>query len=543
MRFERLEPAPREDELPEALPSPFDEGPPHPLAARAAALLVRALTESEPNPREGKMWGVLVARAPDGVVGWLRAFSGQLDGRWQAFGAAPPIFDVVAREGIEGPGAARVAAMVALREAVATEPDAVAARARSSALEVVHAEARAQLAARHAQARAARQAARVSATAAEADALDAESRAQKAERRRVLQEQAEARAEALVPVEAHEARLRGLDAERQAECAALMRALLDTYVLHNVLGETSTLRALFAPLEPPSGAGDCAAPKLLNAARAQGLRPLALTELWWGPPPPGGGRVHGRFYPACRSKCGPLLPFLLRGQAVADPRPVVRSAPDGLQLAYADPWIWVVDKPAGLLSVPGRGPARADCVEARVRAAVPEATGPLLVHRLDEDTSGLLLVALDAATHRALQRQFLDRSVQKTYVAWVHGRVQGGAGTIDLALRPDYDDRPRQVHDPHGGRPATTHWRVLAQDTDRTLVELRPVTGRTHQLRVHAAHPLGLNAPIVGDRLYGDAGPRLLLHAAVVEFTHPVSGARVRLESPAPFAAGHRNFG
>ena len=205
---------------------------------------------------------------------------------------------------------------------------------------------------------------------------------------------------------------------------------------------------------------------------------------------------------------------------------------------YADPWIWVVDKPAGLLSVPGRGPARADCVEARVRAAMPEATGPLLVHRLDEDTSGLLLVALDSSTHRALQRQFLDRTVQKTYVAWVHGRVQGSAGTLDLALRPDYEDRPRQVHDARGGRPATTHWRVLAQENDRTLVELRPITGRTHQLRVHAAHPLGLNAPIIGDRLYGHAGPRLLLHAAVLEFTHPVTGTRLRIESPAGFAGG-----
>ena len=264
--------------------------------------------------------------------------------------------------------------------------------------------------------------------------------------------------------------------------------------------------------------------------------------MWWGAPPLTGGRHAGAFYPACRGKCGPLLPFMLEGLPhEADP---VFGAdaigPDQPRVVFEDAWIVVVDKPCGLLSVPGRGGALRDCVQARLRARYPAATGPLVVHRLDLDTSGLLIAARDHATHAAIQAQFARREVSKRYVAWLDGDIAADAGRIDLPLRGDLDDRPRQIVDRDHGLAAITTYEVLARAGGRTRVALTPTTGRTHQLRVHAAHPDGLGAPIVGDRLYGRAaGPggdgRLLLHAAHVRLVHPHTGAPLAVDCPAPF--------
>ncbi|HLL51993.1 MAG TPA: RluA family pseudouridine synthase, partial [Myxococcaceae bacterium] len=257
----------------------------------------------------------------------------------------------------------------------------------------------------------------------------------------------------------------------------------------------------------------------------------------WGAPPLGGGRVAGAYYAACKDKCGPLLPYMLDGLRVSPPRTFAppEVAADGLSIVCEDAWLVVVDKPCGLLSVPGRDEAVTDSVLARLRARYPQATGPLLVHRLDLDTSGLLVAALDSQTHAELQRQFLRREVRKRYVAWVDGPVQGEQGTIDFPMRVDLDDRPRQIHDPVHGKPAVTQWRVLGRSGSRTRVAFFPLTGRTHQLRVHAAHRLGLGAPIVGDRLYGREEGRLQLHAEALSFRHPRTGEPVSFERPAPF--------
>ncbi|HVV82851.1 MAG TPA: RluA family pseudouridine synthase, partial [Kofleriaceae bacterium] len=312
------------------------------------------------------------------------------------------------------------------------------------------------------------------------------------------------------------------------------------YVVTSARGHRRMLVELFAPIAPPGGAGDCAAPKLLAHALARGLRPIALAELWWGAPPFSGARHHGAFYPACRGKCGPILPHQLDGLD-ADVAPVFGAAPvadDEPRTIFEDAHLLVVAKPCGLLSVPGRSGLLRDSVQSRLRRRLPDATGPLVVHRLDLDTSGLLLAAKDLATHAALQRQFARRELRKRYVAWLAGEVRGDRGTIELALRPDLDDRPRQLHDPVHGKAAVTDWQVVARAADRTRVAFTPHTGRTHQLRLHAAHELGLAAPIVGDRLYGtDAAdePRLLLHAEALGFTHPHTGAAIELTLPAPF--------
>jgi tRNA pseudouridine32 synthase/23S rRNA pseudouridine746 synthase len=228
---------------------------------------------------------------------------------------------------------------------------------------------------------------------------------------------------------------------------------------------------------------------------------------------------------------------MLEGLRLTPPRAFAPPdvAAHALPIVFEDAWLVVVDKPCGLLSVPGKDASVTDSVLARLRARYPHATGPLLVHRLDLDTSGLLVAALDAETFADLQRQFAEREVRKRYVAWLDGLVQGERGTIDFPIRVDLDDRPRQIHDPVHGKPAVTEWQVLERRGTRTRVALFPLTGRTHQLRVHAAHPLGLGAPIVGDRLYGHEEARLHLHAEALTFRHPRQGHPVSFERPAPF--------
>lgn len=208
-----------------------------------------------------------------------------------------------------------------------------------------------------------------------------------------------------------------------------------------------------------------------------------------------------------------------------------------LTILHREDTFAVVDKPAGLLSCPGRGAANQDSVQLRVPVVFPHASGSILVHRLDQATSGVLLVALDAPTHRALRRQFEDRATGKVYVAVLVGDVRDDEGTLRLPFRLDVDNRPHQVHDPVHGKLGVTHWRVTARGNGRTRVEFRPETGRTHQLRVHAAHALGLGCPIAGDRLYGDgaSAPRLMLHAWKLAFDHPVTGKRVEFTAPLPF--------
>jgi tRNA pseudouridine32 synthase/23S rRNA pseudouridine746 synthase len=552
-----FEPQPVPRDVPEVFPSPFDELGPHELARRAAEAVQAEFragfiapgipTATLDGPEGGKMFGVLVVQQPDGRLGFLRSFSGMLGGRWEVPGFVPPLFDREARAQVEPAGEAVVKELLARAEALRTSPELVALQSAHEAQVARHTEERTTLHARHEARKRRRHAWRAELAASDTlseagkrealHALDQESRGDKAERRR-LEATHEEQRRALEPRRARlERRLRALERLRWIVCRALMRRLHDTYGVPNARGERRLLRALFAPGEPPSGAADCAAPKLLAQAFTHGLRPLALAEFWWGAPPPAGGRVAGAFYAACRDKCGPLLPFMLEGLRVTSPRtfspPAVAAGE--LSILFEDAWIVVVDKPSGLLSVPGKDASVTDSVLARLRARYPHATGPLLVHRLDLDTSGLLVAALDPRTHADLQRQFTRREIQKRYVAWVDGHVRGEQGIIDFPMRVDLHDRPRQIHDPVHGKPAITQWQVLERSGGRTRVAFFPRTGRTHQLRVHAAHPLGLGAPIVGDRLYGREDGRLRLHAESLSFRHPKTGRIVSFERRAPF--------
>ncbi len=325
--------------------------------------------------------------------------------------------------------------------------------------------------------------------------------------------------------------------QRKSRSRNLQKKLFAQYQFLNADGETKDLNAIFAELPehtPPAGAGDCAAPKLLQYAYQHDLMPIAMAEFWWGAAPKSAIRQHKNYYPSCYSKCQPILGHMLKGLDVDD-NPLLLNPALGKELAivYQDADLLVVNKPAEFLSVPGKNIA--DSVYMRIKKQFPHATGPLLVHRLDMSTSGLLLIALNKRAHKALQKQFIERTIEKRYVALVAGDVADDSGVIDLPLRLDFDDKPRQMVCYQQGKQALTTWQVLERKNNTTRLHLFPKTGRTHQLRVHCAHSLGLNRPIVGDDHYGLKADRLHLHAEYLSFNHPISHQTIEFKVPAPF--------
>ena len=329
-----------------------------------------------------------------------------------------------------------------------------------------------------------------------------------------------------------------LKEERKQRSIALQQWIFHQFRLRNARGEEQDIYRIFnekAHRLPPAGTGECAAPKLLQHAYLNGLKPLAMAEFWWGNSPKGEIRRHGHYYPSCRHKCEPILGFMLQGLDV-EPNPLLTSVTDADQLEtiYEDDYLLIVNKPAGMLSVPGKtGQAS---VLSILQERYPDATGPLLVHRLDMATSGILLVAKDKDTHTHLQKQFEGRSVKKRYIALLEGISKAEQkGFIRLPLRPDFDNRPLQMVDHEWGKPAVTRYEILDITDSRTRVAYYPETGRTHQLRVHSAHPDGMDCPIVGDPLYGQAADRLYLHAESLQFQHPVTQQKMRITKEAPF--------
>ncbi len=329
--------------------------------------------------------------------------------------------------------------------------------------------------------------------------------------------------------------------------------LFHQYQLMNGRGETKDLVDIWQayynrpkllrkyPL-PPGGTGDCCAPKLLQYAYLHGLKPVCMAEFWWGAPTKTEIRQHLNYYPACRGKCLPILTWMMQGLEV-DPNPeLLACGRKEIPVVFEDDILLVVNKPSGILSVPGR--LEDYSVETVMQERYP---GAKVAHRLDMSTSGLLIVAKNMEVYKLLQDQFVKHQVRKKYVA----RLSGGSGfsdessssgiyissgfsskgTISLPLRPDPMNRPRQVVDMEHGKRAVTEYEFLSDD----LVALWPQTGRTHQLRMHCAHPEGLGRPIVGDELYGTKGERLLLHAAEIWFEHPITKKAMHLMASPDF--------
>ena len=314
------------------------------------------------------------------------------------------------------------------------------------------------------------------------------------------------------------------------ESARLQDWLFDQYKVLNANGEQLSVKQIFARrgLVPPGGTGDCAAPKLLQYAYLHGMKPLAMGEFWYGASHSSEVREHGHFYPACFGKCGPLLSFMMEGLDV-EPNPLDREY-EGREPAvlHADSSIIVVDKPAGMLSVPGRNEIGS------LLDWLAERYGEVhSCHRLDMDTSGIMVYARNIPCKAALEAQFAGREISKTYRARLSAGSspfrRSASGTIALPLSPDYYDRPRQIVDKSSGKPAISEYKVLEMLPDGEIdILFHPLTGRTHQLRVHAAHPSGLGRPIKGDLLYGGTpADRLYLHAESLSFAHPASGVKL----------------
>ncbi len=324
--------------------------------------------------------------------------------------------------------------------------------------------------------------------------------------------------------------------ERKQRSTNLQQRLFDNYKFLNAKKEYKSLQIIFGKeleIAPPAGAGECAAPKLLHYAYKNNLKPIALGEFWWGQLPKSEIRKHKEFYPSCRNKCEPILGFMLQGLEV-EKNPMLNNPAQGktLNIVYEDEYLLLINKPAEFLSVPGRNIK--DSVQTRMQKKYPTS---MLVHRLDQSTSGLLLVAKDKNTYQNLQSQFIKRTVNKRYLAVLDGIIKQKDVFVDLPLRVDLDNRPHQLVCYEHGKSAQTKCEVLQINSSKnqTRVYFYPLTGRTHQLRVHAAHQNGLNAPIVGDDLYGKKANRLHLHAEYLEFEHPKTKERVSFKVEADF--------
>ena len=532
---------------------------PHPLCRLAAAEVEHHIVESGVWQGEtscGKMFGVLVVRYELGVrnyelgvrsceLGFIAAYSGLLAGRndWAYF--VPPVFDAQQPDGHFKVTERSISDINREIDCIRHSDEYKRVKAEEAALRQKAADRIAAMKQRIASAKAERdrrrsdaQAGLVHISEAETAAMTRESQTLKADLRRLKQRLDMELSAAHALTFQYDERIAALRQRRRSMSDELQRWLFMQYRMLNARGEERNLIDIFSTTThgiPPAGAGDCCAPKLLQYAYSHGLQPVCMAEFWWGESPRQEIRHHLSYYPACRSKCLPILTHMLQGLDV-EPNPLTATASEELKIVYEDDAICVVDKPAGMLSVPGKD--NVESVESIMRQRWHQYDGnPIMVHRLDRDTSGLMVVARTLEAYHSLQQQFACRTAAKRYEAVLDGVPALQQGTISLPLMPDITDRPRQRVDMEHGKPSVTTYRVVSTQNHRTRVWLYPHTGRTHQLRVHCAHPLGLATPILGDPLYGrgTAAPRMYLNAAELEITHPVTGRRMQWKSESAF--------
>lgn len=538
--------------------NPFDYIPDEACDDAFMALVARLESLRDSNSQEdvnfrreleaGKMLGVMIADDSDGNRHTLYAFSGQLgDGGFYHPGFVGPVFDYLQPDGYFKTKEAEISRQ---NVEIALFEEGVFARARreyEQARERMNAEV-SEFKEKCRLSKAERDAKRESGGADEAEmaAMIRQSQHEKAEFHRLKKRQ---RAK-LEPFESEfkkaESRLEAMKEKRRCDSEGLQKWLFDNFQLLNAHGESRSLSEIFADTPmgiPPSGAGECCAPKLLQAAFLRGWHPVAIAEYWYGKSKEGEVRLHGMHYPACRGKCLPVLTWMLQGLDVEPPldtecRQIKKYEPE---IIFENQWFCVVNKPSGMLSVPGKGMAVS--VQQWLEDKYGEDRKVKVVHRLDQDTSGLLIASFGQLSFKVLQSLFARRKVKKTYIADLEGdyglRGIPRQGRIELPLSPDWLDRPRQKIDFERGKEAVTDYEFMGVYDGRSRIEFHPHTGRTHQLRVHSASELGLGMPIVGDRLYGRKGgresERLKLHAQKIEFTFPIDGKAYSFESPLQF--------
>lgn len=595
--------------LPEKFTYPFHYTP-HPLCVLAAEEVkeyIASRKEWQEELASGKMFGVLIVQTDNGItnneenqIGYLAAFSGNLDGKNLHPYFVPPVYDLLQPEGFFKIEEEQISAInIRIRELEnsgsyldSKEKWKIETEQAKAVLNQAKAELK--------MAKEAREIRRQSSpelSEEEQASLIRESQYQKAEYKRLEKEWKKRLEELETEVRHFDIEIERLKTERKERSAALQRKLFEQFRMLNAQGEVKDLYTIFEQTVqkvPPAGAGECALPKLLQYAYLHQLKPLAMAEFWWGDSPKNEIRHHGYYYPSCKGKCEPILQHMLQGLEI-DENPLLNPVheEEELEIVFEDEWLLVVNKPAGMLSVPGKAEDR-DSVYHRLKKKYPEATGPMIVHRLDMATSGLLLVAKTKEVHRDLQAQFANRSIKKRYVAVLDGAIikteketkpiaekailiakntvstkktakaerTGSTGRIELPLCLNPLDRPRQMVSSEHGKEAITEYQIISEseritsesentfnesnridESERSINESRkytriifyPLTGRTHQLRVHAAHPEGLGCPILGDELYGKKADRLYLHAEYIEFRHPIYGDILCIQKEADF--------
>lgn len=516
---------------------------PHPLCQIAAEELRKDLMrrpELWKDAQNGKMLGVLIVGIPqaDGSIGrgYLAAFSGILAGRNQWEGFVPPIYDLQNPDSYFQQEEAEIGRLSQTLEEIQSSQAHLAAKEHLKQVKAMGEEAISTAKSALQAGKAARDARRAAGTATEEE-LTRESQYQKGEYNRLRRHHQTLISEAEEQLKLFTERILTITEERAARSAALQLWLFEQFQMRNALGEMRTLPEIFEGM-PPAGSGECCAPKLLQAAYLHQWQPLCMAEFWIGESPRDELRIDGNYYPACRSKCRPILKHTLVGLDI-EANPLLernRQMVADLQIVYEDEHLVVVNKPSGMLSVPGNEDVPS--VKDEILRRYPHATGPMMVHRLDMDTSGLMVVALTPLAYRRLQARFVQRQAKKRYVALLENSATAQplpvAGIITLPLCPNPEDRPRQMVHQELGLEAETHYSVT-ETSPQLRLHLWPLTGRTHQLRVHCAHRDGLNRPIIGDALYGTPTDRLMLHAEMLEFRHPHKGEILHFEVPAPF--------
>ena len=531
-------------EYPKRMNNPFDYEP-HPLCIKACRELQAYLAKREDWQEEisrGKMFGVLIVERNEPgqdtpQLGYLAAYSGQIGGRsdWEDF--VPAVFDYLQPNGF-----------FKIREAIISSMNLIIKDMEVSEKKIQHLiqpleglrkseidKLQKNLKEAKAKRDAIRQ--RGNLTSEEEAELIRESQYMKAEFRR-MKRKIEEKTEPELDYEKIKEDIRKIKQSRKQHSDNLQRWLFSQFNMLNDKGECKNLIDIFkdtAAKTPPAGSGECCEPKLLQYAYSLGYKPLQMAMFWWGESPKEEIRHHLHFYPACNGKCKPILQWMLPASTF-EPATVDLSIYNKVETLYEDREIAVIHKPEGLLSVPGKDAAQPS-VFALMRSKYPEATGPLIVHRLDMSTSGVMMIAKTEFAYHRLQKAFLNHQIQKKYVAIISGKDISEKGIISLPLMPDYLDRPRQIVDHEQGKEAITEYEVLEPVDDSHLrIALYPKTGRTHQLRVHCAHQEGLNAPILGDPLYGnEKAARLHLHAEEITFEHPLTGKKITITRKADF--------
>lgn len=534
--------------LPERFTFPFFYQP-HPLCLLAAEQLQQRLTSQKQWRHDfsatGKMFGVLLVENQQQEIGFLSAFSGKVADQNLLPGFVPPVYDMLKKEGFFVEEFERVNRISKQANVLEENPEIAALRQKlineKKAFEQdLEAHQQIMVLSRK-ERKKLREQSKCDLDVEQVTTLNERLAKQSISEKNSLRDLKQNWQHKIATIEQQLTVLtdavEDLKEQRKALSAALQRKIFEQYRFLNIAGEQRDLNDIFKPLPlsiPPAGSGECAAPKLLQYAFIHGLKPLALAEFWWGSAPKSEVRQHGTFYPSCTSKCVPILDHMLDGIKLDDNPLLVNTAADKeIEIIYQDESMLVINKPNELLSVPGK--SIKDSVLTRLRKQFPEATGPLIVHRLDMATSGLMLIALTQRANKSLTKQFRTRTIEKYYVALIEGKLQQAQGEIFLPLRGDLFDRPRQLVCFEDGKPANTSWKILKVTNDRTKLSLNPKTGRTHQLRVHCAHAKGLGMPIVGDCLYGQRASRLHLHAQSIRFLHPYTKAEMFFEIEAEF--------